>query len=336
MFLAGDIGGTKTVLALFEEQSQPPLHNPVEKEIFPSDDYESLEAIVSAFLTDKEVAIQAASFGVAGPVVDGKAQITNLPWLIDTAVIQTLLNIPIVGLLNDLESIANAVPYLDPKSDLTTLNEGVTDAHGAIAVIAPGTGLGEAFLVWERDRYEAHPSEGGHASFAPNTAVQRDLLTYMTQKLPHVSFERVCSGSGIPNLYNFLRDSGRFSEPTWLRQELEAAEDKTPIIVTNAVKRKADICMATLNLFIEILAGETANMALKVLATGGVYLGGGIPPRILPQIEASNFMDIFIRKGRFTDLLSRIPIHVIRNPEAALFGAAYHGLTLWQKQKANA
>lgn len=335
MLLAGDIGGTKTVLALFEETTDDSLSHPAAKTVFPSDRYDSLEAIIAEFLADKAVSISAASFGVAGPVVGGQARITNLSWFIDTAVIRQQLGITAVALLNDLESIANAVPYLTPDADLAAINEGTAEPHGAIGVIAPGTGLGEAFLVWQGERYQAHPSEGGHASFSPNTAEQRDLLIYMEERFPHVSFERVCSGSGIPNLYNFLRDSGRFTEPPWLRDQLAAATDRTPIIVNTALAGKAEICAAVLNLFIEILAGEAANMALKVLATGGIYLGGGIPPRILPQLQNSRFMEIFARKGRFSDLLARIPIHVIRNPEAGLFGAAYHGLHLWEMQRTN-
>lgn len=332
MLLAGDIGGTKTVLALFDNvQAEAGLpFKPVVEEQFPSDDFASLEAIVAEFLSGRTLRIDAASFGVAGPVVKGRAQITNLPWIIETAVLQQALQIESVTLLNDLESIANAVPYLQGEYDLATLNQGTAAPGGAIGVIAPGTGLGEAFLVWDGVQYEAHPSEGGHASFAPTTPEQCELLAYLQQQFAHVSFERVCSGSGIPNLYNFMRDTGRHEEPEWLRAALCAVEDPTPTIVQTAVAGKAKICEATLSLFIEILAGEAANMALKVLATGGIYLGGGIPPRILPQLHNSNFMDIFARKGRFSNLLANMPISVIRNPRVALFGAAYHGLKVWR------
>jgi glucokinase len=326
VLLAGDIGGTKTVLALFEIVSGQLILDPVAEEIFPSDVYESLESIIDQFMDGKAVMLEAASFGVAGPVVEGCAQITNLPWMIDTAVLQQKLGMQSVALLNDLESIANAVPYLDLETDLVSLSPGTPKPGGAKAVIAPGTGLGEAFLTWAGSAYDAHPSEGGHASFSPNTPRQAELLIYLQNKYNHVSFERVCSGMGIPNLYDFLRDCGKYEEPSWLAAELTAADDRTPIIMNTAVSQKAPICEATLTLFIEILAAEAANMALKILATGGIYIGGGIPPRILSQIQASQFNQIFTQKGRFTKLLSEIPIYLIRNPKAALLGAAYHGL----------
>jgi glucokinase len=329
VLLAGDIGGTKTVLALFEVTQEGLSLEPVAHKVFPSDQYDSLEAIIEAFLLGQNVKLEAASFGVAGPVVNGKAYITNLPWVIDTAVIQQTIGIDRVGLLNDLESIANAVPYLK-ESELVTLSPGTPKEKGAKAVIAPGTGLGEAFIVWEASsqRYEAHPSEGGHASFAPTTPLQQELLTFLQSRMGHVSFERVCSGKGIPNLYTFLRDTELYEEPTWLQNELAKVEDLTPTIMNTAVSGKCDLCTATLDLFIEILAGESANMALKTLATGGIYIGGGIPPRILPQIQSSNFNQIFTQKGRFTSLLEEIPIYLIRDPQVALHGAAYHGFNV--------
>jgi glucokinase len=323
MLLVGDIGGTKTILALFsiEEKLQPPL----EIATFPSSAYASLEAIIADFLKGKDVSLTRASFGVAGPVVHGRARITNLPWTIDAAVISRAFAIETVYLLNDLESIANAIPHLEP-ADLVALNPGMPEPGGPMAVIAPGTGLGEAFLIWNGHRYQACPSEGGHVSFAPTTQEQLELLAYLRTHFGHVSYERVCSGSGIPNLYNYLRDKGRYSEPGWLREELAAAADPTPVIVSAAIARKASICEAALNLFIEILGDEAGNLALKILATGGVYIGGGIPPRILPPLQEPGFLDSFTRKGRFSGLMARIPVHVIRNPQVALYGAAYYGL----------
>ncbi len=193
-------------------------------------------------------------------------------------------------------------------------------------MIAPGTGLGEAFLVWIGDRYESYPSEGGHAAFAPTTARQIDMLTYWLGKMDHVSYERLCSGLGIPNIYRYLRDSGGYEEPSWLAEELAATRDHTPVIVTNAVAQTAVICVETLDLFMEILGGEAANLALKVLATGGVYVGGGIPPRILPQLQQSSFLSVFRSKGRFSKMMATIPVYVIRNPKVALYGAAYEAL----------
>ncbi len=325
MLLAGDIGGTKTVLALFEEQGKSEFaHHPVHEAVFPSSRYTSLEAIISEFLAEQSVTVHGASFGVAGPVVNNQAQVTNLPWLIDGHAIEASFGFS-AHLLNDLEAIANAVPHLK-ANDVVTLNEGSAEPHGAIAVIAPGTGLGEAFLVWDGNAYQSHPSEGGHAAFAPTSPRQIAMLAYWQKKLGHVSYERLCSGMGVPNLYQYLRDSGVYEEPDWLREQLAAAPDKTPIIIQTAVARKCELCIATLELFMEILGDEAGNLALKVLATGGVYIGGGIPPRILPQLQNSGFMSLFTRKGRFKEMMARMPVHVIRNPKVALHGAAYEAI----------
>jgi glucokinase len=322
MLLAGDIGGTKTVLALFTTESGS-LQEQVEA-TFWNREYESLEAVIAAFLRDKSVAVSSASFGVAGPVVQGKAQITNLPWLIESERIQERFGFPQVYLLNDLEAIGSAVPHLT-ADDLVTLQTGQAEPQGAIAVIAPGTGLGEAFLVWNGRSYQAHPSEGGHVSFGPTNLEQIELLKYMLTQFNHVSVERVCSGSGLPNIYNSLREQGRFAEPDWLRDGLATAVDPTPVIAQAALEKNEPIAVATMDLFLDILADEASNLALKVLATGGVYLGGGIPPRILPQLQQPRFLDTFSRKGRFSGLMQRMPVHVIRNPKSALYGAAYYG-----------
>ncbi|MCA9873091.1 MAG: glucokinase [Anaerolineales bacterium] len=323
MLLAGDIGGTKTVLALFATESHT-LQSQYEV-TFWNRDFDSLEAVILAFLRETTAPITSACFGVAGPVVQGRAQITNLPWVIDATAVQDAYGFPQVFLLNDLEAIASAVPYLT-SADLVTLNEGIPEPQGALAVIAPGTGLGEAFLVWNGRAYQAHPSEGGHVSFGPTNTEQMQLLTYMLSRFNHVSVERVCSGSGIPNLYGSLRQSGRYKEPDWLRQALVEAIDPTPVIVEAAIENNEPICVATLDLFLDILADEASNMALKVLSTGGIYLGGGIPPRILPQLQQPRFMEVFTNKGRFSEMMQKMPVHVIRNPKSALYGAAYYGL----------
>ncbi len=324
MLLAGDIGGTKTVLAIFEEDTADFNHDPLFEELFPSGQFDSLEAIVDEFLQDKRVDLSGACFGVAGPVVDKHAEVTNLDWLIDADLVSESLGVR-ARLLNDLEAIANAVPYLE-TDDLFILNEGNPSSEGAIAVIAPGTGLGEAYLVWDGKRYESYPSEGGHVAFAPTSALQIDLLTFWLQRMEHVSYERLCSGIGIPNIYTYLKESGRYEEPHWLQNALAEAADPTPIIVRAAVEETAGICVETLNLFMEILGGEAANLALKFLATGGVYIGGGIPPRILPQLVSSRFMDVFRNKGRFSQMMATMPVYVIRNPKVALYGAAYEAL----------
>ena len=325
MLLAGDIGGTKTNLGVFSPDGG--LRAPLVEATFPSGHYPSLEVLVSEFLAQLDIKVKRASFGVAGPVVAGRATATNLPWEMDQVQLQEALNIPTVRLLNDLAAIAHAVPFLEP-SDLHTLNKGRAVPHGALAVIAPGTGLGEAFLTWDGSRYVTFPSEGGHADFAPMDALQVGLLNYLLGQDEHVSFEDVCSGRGLPNIYTYLRDSGHAKEPDWLADELAAAKDPNPIITQAALAGEPELCVATLNTFVSILGAEAGNMALKVLATGGIYLGGGIPPRILPALEGPSFMQALTSKGRFSDLLARVPVHVILNPKSALLGAACHGLEL--------
>ncbi len=324
MLLAGDIGGTKTNLAIFSPERG--AREPVAQKIYPSGQYPSLEAIVQEFLGSVHVPVERASFGVAGPVVNGHATITNLPWVMDEQQLQERLHIGRVRLLNDLAAIAHAVPFLQP-ADLRTLNAGQPVQHGPLAVIAPGTGLGEAYLTWETSRYHPHTSEGGHTDFAPTNEQQIGLLRYLLARYDHISFERVCSGLGIPNLYTYLRDTGYAPEPAWLAQKLASADDLTPVIVKAALDENmpCELCSATLALFVSILGAEAGNLALKVLATGGVYLGGGIPPRILPLLEKGQFMQAFTHKGRFAELLHRMPVQVILHPEVALLGAAYHG-----------
>ncbi|MCK4450516.1 MAG: glucokinase [Anaerolineae bacterium] len=325
MLLAGDIGGTKTNLAVFSPEAGP--HAPLAEATFPSGRYPSLETLVREFLSQADLQVERASFGVAGPVVAGRATITNLGWVMDERQLQEALDLSSVRLLNDLDAIAHTVPFLDP-ADLHTLNAGQPATGRAIAVIAPGTGLGEAFLTWDGSRYRTHASEGGHADFAPTNLFEIGLLRYLQEGLgfEHVSYERVCSGRGLPNIYAYLRDSGTACEPAWLAEQLAAADDPTPVIVNAALARECELCIATLDAFVSILGAEAGNLALKVVATGGVYLGGGIPPRILPALEQGRFMEAFRRKGRFSDLLARVPVHVILNPKVALLGAACHGL----------
>jgi glucokinase len=328
MLLAGDIGGTKTVLAVFSPESGP--HTPLIEATFPSARYPSLETIVREFLGRQPLEIDRACFGVAGPVVAGRAEITNLPWVIAEDGLRAAFGWASVRLLNDLESVAYAVPILEPD-DIGTLNSGAAIEHGNIAVIAPGTGLGEAFLTWESTGYRAHASEGGHASFAPRDRLQIGLLTYLSERkgLGHVSFERVCSGLlGIPNIYEYLKETGYAPEPDWLAARLAGAADRTPIIV-NAAQDQAnpcELCAATLRMFVAILGGEAGNLALKVMATAGIYLGGGIPPRILAALQAPPFLETLCHKGRFRETLAKMPVHVILNPKAALLGAAAYGL----------
>jgi glucokinase len=325
MILAGDIGGTKTLLALVDADAG--IRQPVREERFPSRDYESLDAMIGPFLEDADARPSAACFGIAGRVVGRTARTTNLPWLVDADEISRDFDIPRVDLLNDLQAVAESIPHLE-ADDLCVLNEGQCEPNGVMGVVAPGTGLGEAFLTWTGTRYRSWPSEGGHVSFAPSTVEQRELLEYLEKRFGHVSFERVCSGNGFPNLYDYLVASGRYEEPDWLRREILAAEDPTPVIFAAGYERKAPIGIAALDLFVRILGGVVGNMALKVIATGGLYLGGGMPPRMLSRLQKPDFLDAICYKGRFRDWLARIPVSVILDPKAALHGAAWHALDL--------
>jgi glucokinase len=329
MLLAGDVGGTKTKLAIFSEEKGP--REPLAEKTFPSKEYSGLDAIVQDFLDQVDVEVDRASFGVAGPVVENRVEVTNLPWIVDADELRQTLGLSSVQLLNDLASLSNGVLLLEPD-ELHTLHEGTHDPTGAIAVIAPGTGLGEAFLTWDQDdnRYRPHASEGGHTDFAPTTPRQIQLLRYLWARHEHVSYELVCSGMGIPNLYAFFRGGRYAEEPDWLAEELAAADDPTPVIAKAALndERECELCTLTLNTFVSILGAEAGNLALKVMATGGVYLGGGIPPRILPALQQERFLEAFHSKGRHTDLIKRVPVHVILKPEVALMGVARYGLGL--------
>jgi glucokinase len=325
MLLAGDIGGTKTVLGIFSTEFGP--RRAVAEKAYPSADHDSLEEIALAFLRECGAPVEAAVFGVAGPVIEGRAEITNLPWVMEEAHLARTLGVRSARLINDLDAIANAVPHLAAE-DIFTLIPGEPVPGGAIAVIAPGTGLGEGFLTWDGNRYRSHPSEGGHASFAPSDELEVGLLTYLMAKLGHVSFERVCSGIGIPNIYEYLKVSGAGEEPAWLAEQLAHAIDPTPVIVSAGLDpvRRCDLCELTLDTFVSILGSEAGNLALKVLATGGVFVGGGIPPRILPRLtRGGRFATAFRDKGRFSDVLEQVPVSVIMHPRAALIGAAVRG-----------
>lgn len=324
ILLAGDIGGTKTDLAIFS--SDGGLRAPVAEATFPSADYRSLEALVQEFLSKVRLTVDAASFGVAGPVMAGRVKTTNLPWQIDEEILRKTLRVSPVRMVNDLGAIAHAVPLLEP-ADLETLSVGTPTPGGAIAVIAPGTGLGEAFLTWDGKRYRAQPSEGGHADFAPTTARELDLLRFLQARFEHVSIERVCSGRGLPNIYAYLKETGFAEEPAWLAKQLETAADPTPVIVKAAQgDPPCALCVATLDMFVSIMGAEAGNLALKVLATGGVYVAGGMPRRILPALT-QGFMQSFRRKGRLVDLLGRVPVHIVLNPKVGLMGAASLGLS---------
>ncbi len=328
MILVGDIGATKTVLALFSKEDGV-AGGAIHETRFESNKFSSLEAVIVEFLHETKARPMAASFGVAGPVKDGKAQITNLPWIISAESISSSFDIEDVFLLNDLESIATAIPYLG-ADQLYTINQGNVAARANIAVIAPGTGLGIAFLVWAGTGYKACASEGGHTAFSPRNPQEVELLKYLQRRYDHVSFERICSGGQLPNIYDFCKEQGSYPEPVWLATALKQAPDRTPVIVQAALELKADICEATLDIFVHTLGTVIGNMAVTLLPKGGIYLGGGIPPRILTRLQQPDFLSAISDKGRFSELSSTMPIHVIMEPRSALHGAAWSGLDAMQ------
>lgn len=331
MLLAGDIGGTKTTLAVFTGDDG--LKSPVMEKTFPSQDYSRLEDIMEEFLRELGRQPTYVALGVAGPVMEGRARVTNLKWVIDAARLQAQFAFSVVHLLNDLQAIAEGVTIL-AADDLQVLHSGRPVRTGTIAVIAPGTGLGEAFLTWNGRRYEAHPSEGGHTNFGPLDDLQVDMLRYLMRRYGHVSYERVCSGSGLPNIYRFLKDNGYGDEPQWLTERLASTKDPTPVIVTAALddEQPCDLCRRTVEIFVSILGSEAANLALKVMATGGLYIGGGIPPRIVPLLRTELFSRPFFNKGRLSSVLNDVPIYVILNPRVGLLGAARHALELQREE----
>ncbi|HQE93630.1 MAG TPA: glucokinase [Anaerolineae bacterium] len=325
--LAGDVGGTKTSVAIYAKEAG--LHAPLLEATFPSTAYSGLAELLKGFLAQTDLQVARACFGVAGPVVNGQARITNLPWVLDEAQLAADLGLDSFTLLNDLVAVASGVPFLEP-ADVYTLHPGQAQAGGALAVVAPGTGLGEGYLTWNGKKYRAYASEGGHCDFAPTNALEIDLLRYLQAKFGRVSCERVCSGLGIPNIYAFLRDRGYAEEPAWLAEQLSVAPDPNPVIVPAALdpERPCELCRKTLEVFVTILGAEAGNMALRVLATGGVYLGGGVPTHILAALDSDNFRTAFRNKGRLSSLLEQIPVYVILHPKIALLGAAARGFGL--------
>lgn len=325
--LAGDIGGTKTRLAIFSSESSQ--GKAAAEATFSSRTYPNLETIVREFLSQVKTKVNCASFGVAGPVINGQAKITNLPWIIDEKRLTDTLGFSRVYLMNDLMAAALAIPLLE-REEIFTLNRGNTVSGGTIAVIAPGTGLGHAYLTWDGSKYRPYPSEGGHADFAPTNPAETRLLLYLMDRFGHVSTEHICSGIGLKNLYEFLKENEHGEEPLWLAEQLSNAQDPVPFIVGAALddKKPCRLCQTTLEQFISILGAEAGNMALRMMATGGVYLGGGIPPRIVPVLKKGLFMKAFRSKGRMSDLMDAFPVHVILSHRIGLMGAAAQGFRL--------
>jgi glucokinase len=318
MILAGDIGGTNTRLAFFEGTAERPV--PVVSEVYPSRIHRGLEEIVRVFLADHQEPVEAAAFGIAGPVHNGRCQTPNLPWNVDCASVAQSLGLSAAGLLNDLEANAHGIAVLGP-GDFVTLSEGAPGASGNRALISAGTGLGEAGLVAEGDGYRPYASEGGHADFAPRTEMEVALLRHLWQSFDHVSYERVLSGPGLYNIYQFLRDTRRAEEPASLAEEI-ARRDPPRVIAEHALEGDSAICALALEMLISIYGAEAGNLALRAVATGGVYLGGGVAPKILPKLQEPDFLKAFRAKGRLSSFVEAIPVRVIMNDQTALLGAA--------------
>ena len=348
MILAGDIGGTKTNLALFDWTSA--RGDPTRAQSFHSADYKSLEEIIEEFLTppvpspsieeeegtEKEstseneqakaatppesIKIDAACFGVAGPVINNRCHTTNLPWVVDGPTIATQFSVPKVLLLNDLEATAYGILLLKPD-EVEVLNAGSPPKkQQALALIAAGTGLGESILFWDGAQYRPMPSEGGHADFAPNSDNEIELLRYLRSSYLHVSYERILSGPGLHAIYDYLRDTKK-NEPTWLAEKIKV-EDPAATIAEAGLKEQAEIAKQALELFASIYGAEAGNLALKAMALDGVYIGGGIAPKLLAKLKDGTFMKSFTNKGRYKRLMSAIPVKVVMNDKTALLGAA--------------
>ena len=319
MILAGDIGGTKTNLAFFESNGSEvgPI---IKQRTFRSADYDSLETILKEFVGDPEL-ITNACFGIAAPVVQGHAKTPNLNWTVNAESLAQVLEIDRVGLINDLEATARGISTLN-DSQLLTLNAGDPKRGGDRALIAAGTGLGVAGIFFRDGEYEFIPSEGGHVDFAPRTELEIELLRYLMEKFAgHVSYERVLSGPGFLNLYYFLRDRKYAEEPAWLSHEIESG-NKAAVIAKAALTNKSELAVKALDMFVSIYGAMAGNLALLMMSMGGLYVGGGIAPKILEKLKDGTFMRAFSCKGRFSSLLAGFPVYVILDDKTALFGAA--------------
>jgi glucokinase len=318
MILAGDVGGTKVHLALYDFTEGKLTHTRDKQ--FPAKEYAGLEEIVKEFLgTDK---VSAACFGVPGPVRDGRLRLTNLPWTLDSREISTNLKIDHVFLINDLEANGYGVAELTPEQ-IYTLSPGDSGQIGNRALIAAGTGLGEGILAWNGRIHVPYPSEGGHTDFGPRNEDEIELLRFLQRKYNgRVSYERVVSGMGLTNIYEFLRDNRGMEESKELADKIAQANDPNSVITDMALSAKSELCAKALDTMVSIYGAEAGNLALKVLSVGGMYVGGGIAPKILEKLKDGTFLRAFQDKGRLSQLLINMPVRVILDSGAALLGAA--------------
>ncbi|OGN65232.1 MAG: glucokinase [Chlamydiae bacterium RIFCSPHIGHO2_12_FULL_49_9] len=319
MILAGDVGGTHTRLALFEKGQLR------EERKFSSRNYKGLEEIVEEYLSLEKKNVSVACFGIAGPVRDGKCKATNLPWEVDASELSLRLKIEKVSLLNDLEANAHGLKMLKPE-ELFLLQKGNPKQSGNRALISAGTGLGEAGLFWDGKAHHPFACEGGHADFAPRNELEIELLLYLKKKFGHVSYERVVSGPGLHAIYEFLVESGKERRSEDVKAEMKKKDPS--FVVSEFGRENRDLaCSKALDLFLSCYGAETGNLALKLLALGGCFIGGGIAPHLAERMKAG-FVSSFIDKGRFGSLLETIPVWVVLNDNTALLGAAAYGATL--------
>jgi len=327
MILAGEIGATRTRLAAFETEGVR-LQCVVDRS-FVTREHDGLSPILSQFVRSEGLPVYSACFGVAGPVRHGRCKISNLAWpTIDARELAQQLRLSSVGLLNDMEAYAYGIDALESK-DFITLSEGSDDAEGNRVVISARTGLGVAGLYWDGSRHHPFACEGGHTDFAPRNPLEMELLAYLQKKQGHISYERIVSGPGIKNIYDFLRDEHKSEEPDWLRQQMVAASDPPALISQLAGEGKAPICDQAMSMFVSIFGAETGNCALKFNSAGGVFIGGSIAAKNVPRMQSPAFMQSFLDKGRMTPLLKDMPIKIVLNDDSGLIGAARY--TLIQK-----
>jgi len=324
MILAGDIGGTNARLSYYREQDDKVHFTAVHESVFRSREFRGLDEVVLKFVSETGVRPAIASFGIAGPVRNGRVETPNLPWVIESSRLAQELQLDSVSLINDLEAQAWGIQCLE-ASDTVALNPVIGQTPGGNqAVVAAGTGLGEAGLIWDRGHHKIFACEGGHCDFAPRNELEIELLRYLLTRFGHVSYERIVSGPGLVNVYLFLKDTHRGVEPQWLRDEI-AAGDPGAAISRAGVDAKAPLAEQALDLWISIYGAEAGNVALKILATGGIFLAGGIAPKILPKLAGPLFMQAFLSKGRMQPLLEAVPVRVITNGKTGLLGAACYG-----------
>ncbi len=322
MILAGDIGGTNTRLGIFNKEAIG-LHL-VGAQTYPSRNYESLEDILHVFREENNFPVQAACFAIAGPVKEGKVTTTNLAWVVDSEKLAGQLALETVCVINDLEAIGYGVEGLDPQ-DLEILTQGGPRPEGNVAIIAAGTGLGQAGCFWDGQRHHPFACEGGHTDFAPRNDLELELLGYLLKKFERVSYERILSGTGLYQIYQFLHHTKRGREPKDLTEVIQQQAHPAPIVKA-ATEKRSEVCELALTVFASIYGAEAGNLALKIMATGGVYIGGGIAPKILPYLQGPHFLQAFLAKGRMRSLLEGFPVRVILNEKAGLFGAARRAL----------